>query len=127
MFVKENIRLRAVYSKKRIVFGNKIRLLRWADAEHAVPLTEHERALNSKGLRRGETDWRWASADLVAAGWLRKSPDGSGKWVISESGIQALREFSGDELFAEAQRRYAVGDERQRATAGWMRPGRRRR
>lgn len=36
LFVKENIRLRAVYSKKRIVFGNKIRLLRWADAEHAV-------------------------------------------------------------------------------------------
>lgn len=36
LFVKENIRLRAVYSKKRLLFGNKIRLLRWADAEHAV-------------------------------------------------------------------------------------------
>lgn len=36
LFVKENIRIRAVYSKKRLLFGNKIRLLRWADAEHAV-------------------------------------------------------------------------------------------
>ena len=36
LFVKENIRLRAVYSKKRLLFGNTIRLLRWADAEHAV-------------------------------------------------------------------------------------------
>lgn len=36
LFVKENIRLRAVYSKKRLLFGNKIRLLRWADAECAV-------------------------------------------------------------------------------------------
>ena len=36
LFVKENIRLRAVYSKKRLLFGNKIRILRWADAEHAV-------------------------------------------------------------------------------------------
>ena len=36
LFVKENIRLRAVYSKKRLLFGNRVRLLRWADAEHAV-------------------------------------------------------------------------------------------
>ena len=36
LFVKENIRLRAVYSKHRLLFGNKIQLLRWADAEHAL-------------------------------------------------------------------------------------------
>ena len=36
LFTKENIRLRAVYSKSRLLFGNNIQLLRWADAEHAV-------------------------------------------------------------------------------------------
>ncbi|MCR2791691.1 AAA family ATPase [Microbacterium sp. zg.Y625] len=81
----------------------------WSDAERAVPLTDHETELNSRGLRRGETDWRWASAYLVAAGWLRKHPDGSGKWAITEAGIRALEEFAGDGLLAEAQRLYAVG------------------
>jgi 5-methylcytosine-specific restriction protein B len=81
----------------------------WADAERAVPLTDHENAINSRGLRRGETDWRWASADLVAAGWLRKHPDGSGRWAITEAGVRALEEFAADELFIEAQRRYATG------------------
>lgn len=81
----------------------------WAYTEHAIPLTDYESELNSSGRRRGETDWRWASADLVAAGWLRKHPDGSGKWAISESGIRALDQLAGDELFAEAQRMYAAG------------------
>ena len=81
----------------------------WSDAERAVPLTEHEMELTSTGRRRGETDWRWASAYLVAAGWLRKHPDGSGKWAISEAGIRAVEEFAADSLLAEAQRRYAVG------------------
>jgi len=81
----------------------------WEHAERAVPLTDHESEINTRGLRRGETDWRWASADLVAAGWLRKHPDGSGRWSITDAGVRALEEFPGDELFAEAQRRYAAG------------------
>jgi len=81
----------------------------WTDAERVVPLSDHELELNSRGLRRGETDWRWTSADLVAAGWLRKHPDGSGRWAISESGIRALDEFAGDGLLTEAQRMYAAG------------------
>lgn len=81
----------------------------WADTERSIPLTDHESELNSSGRRRGETDWRWASADLVVAGWLRKHPDGSGKWSITESGLRALEQFPGDELFGEAQRRYAAG------------------
>ena len=36
LFVQEDMYLRAVYSKKRILFGNGVRLLRWADAEEAV-------------------------------------------------------------------------------------------
>jgi 5-methylcytosine-specific restriction protein B len=82
----------------------------WEYAEQHVPLTDHESELNnSRGRRRGETDWRWASADLVAAGWLRKHPDGSGKWAITDAGLRALDDFPGDELFGEAQRRYATG------------------
>lgn len=36
LFVQKEMYLRAVYSRKRILFGNGVRLLRWADAEEAV-------------------------------------------------------------------------------------------
>lgn len=81
----------------------------WAATQERVPFTEHEAELVRKGRPRGESDWRWASADLAAAGWLRKHPDGSGKWAITDTGKQALRDFPGDELHAEATRRYAAG------------------
>jgi 5-methylcytosine-specific restriction protein B len=80
----------------------------WEDAERAVPLSGHESEINTRGLRRGETDWRFASSDLVNAGWLRKHPDGSGRWAITESGLRALEEFEGDELYSAAQRRTAA-------------------
>lgn len=81
----------------------------WEATQQRVPFTEHEAELVRKGRPRGESDWRWSSADLAAAGWLRKHPDGSGKWAITESGQQALRDYPGDELHAEATRRYAAG------------------
>lgn len=81
----------------------------WAAAQQRVPFTDHEAALVRKGRPRGESDWRWSSADLAAAGWLRKHPDGSGKWAITDSGKQALRDYPGDDLHAEATRRYAAG------------------
>lgn len=81
----------------------------WATTQEKVPFTEHEAELVRKGRPRGESDWRWASADLAAAGWLRKHPDGSGKWAITDAGKQALRDYPGDELHAEATRRYAAG------------------
>lgn len=81
----------------------------WQAARERVPFTEHEAQLTQKGRPRGESDWRWSSADLAAAGWLRKHPDGSGKWAITDAGRQALRDFPGDELHAEATRRYAAG------------------
>lgn len=81
----------------------------WAATQQVVPFTEHEAELVRKGRPRGESDWRWASADLAAAGWLRKHPDGSGKWAITDAGKQALRDYPGDELHAEATRRYAAG------------------
>ncbi len=90
----------------------------WEAAERSVPLSEYESELNTRGLRRGETDWRFASSDLVNAGWLRKHPDGSGRWAITESGVQALDEFGGDELFAEAQQRTAASRLELRASIG---------
>ena len=36
MFLAKETKIRAVYSKQRILFGNNIHLLRWADAEEAV-------------------------------------------------------------------------------------------
>lgn len=81
----------------------------WAATQQRVPFSDHEAELVRKGRPRGESDWRWSSADLAAAGWLRKHPDGSGQWAITDAGRQALREFAGDELHAEATRRYAAG------------------
>lgn len=81
----------------------------WAATQQRVPFSDHEAELVRKGRPRGESDWRWSSADLAAAGWLRKHPDGSGQWAITDAGRQALREFAGDELHAEATRRYATG------------------
>lgn len=81
----------------------------WNSILRSVPFTDHEAELTSKGRPRGEADWRWASADLAAAGWLRKHPDGSGLWAITADGVQALRDYPGNELHAEATRRYAAG------------------
>lgn len=81
----------------------------WTAVQERVPLTEHESEVGQRGRPRGESDWRWSSADLAAAGWLRKHPDGSGKWAITADGKKALEAYPGDELHAEATRRYAAG------------------
>jgi len=80
----------------------------WAEVQRRVPLTEHEQEFVRKGRPRGESDWRWASADLVAAGWLRKHPGSIGGWSITPSGVDALDSFPGEALFREATRRYAA-------------------
>ncbi|MCT1607796.1 winged helix-turn-helix domain-containing protein [Nesterenkonia massiliensis] len=81
----------------------------WAEVSREVPLSEWEQEqISSKARTRGENDWRWATTDLVEAGWLRRGPSGVGKWAITSVGIQALDEYPGDELFGEAQRRYAT-------------------
>ncbi|MGM9566574.1 MAG: leucine-rich repeat protein [Clostridia bacterium] len=38
---EKNTQLRAVYSKKRLMLGNGSKVLRWADAEHAVAVFDH--------------------------------------------------------------------------------------
>lgn len=90
----------------------------WPQTVSRVPLTAHEAAPGSRGRPRGETDWRWASADLVAAGWLRKDPSGIGNWAITSDGVRALGEYPGDAYFLEATRRYAASRARLREEIG---------
>lgn len=80
----------------------------WEEVVRRVPLTPHEQVNGSKGRPRGETDWRWASTDLTIAGFMRKHPGGNGQWAVTPTGVQALADLPGDELFNEAQRRYAA-------------------
>ncbi|WP_226533608.1 McrB family protein [Microbacterium paraoxydans] len=80
----------------------------WAECLQRVPLTPYESELKSHNRPRGEIDWRWSSADLVAAGWLRKNPSGIGEWAVTSEGIAALSTYEGDALLLEAQRRYAA-------------------
>lgn len=86
----------------------------WAETLERVPLTEHESELKAHKRPRGENDWRWSSADLVASGWLRKNPSGVGEWAITPEGIAALATYAGDALLLEAQRNYALGRARLR-------------
>ncbi len=81
----------------------------WDDVKRQIPFTEHEQELTAKGRPRGESDWRWASAYLARAGWLRKHPDGSGLWAITAPGLRALEDLPGDELFLAAVRLYHAG------------------
>ena len=76
----------------------------WDTSLARVPLTPHEAELNTKGLARGDTNWRFASSEFIAPGWLRKNPSLAGEWAITKPGIAALDEHPGDELFVEAQR-----------------------
>lgn len=86
----------------------------WAASVDRVPLTTHEAEIGSHNRPRGENDWRWASAYLVSAGWLRKKPSGNGEWAITPEGLTALNSYAGDGLLQEAQRIYAAGRARLR-------------
>lgn len=86
----------------------------WSECVDRVPLTPYELELKSHNRPRGEIDWRWSSADLVAAGWLRKNPSGVGEWAITPAGAAALDAHPGDSLLLEAQRRYALARARLR-------------
>lgn len=80
----------------------------WDGVRDSFPFTEHESVVTAKGRPRGESDWRWSSAYLAATGWLRKHPDGTGRWALTSEGVKALAEYPGGELYVEAKRRYAA-------------------
>lgn len=75
----------------------------WAESLARVPLTPYESEINTANKPRGETNWRFASSEFVPAGWLRKNPSLAGEWAITPSGLAALNDYPGNELFAEAQ------------------------
>lgn len=86
----------------------------WQQCLARVPLTPYESEINTRGLPRGSTNWRFASSDLVAAGWLRKNPALTGEWAITPSGISALDAYPGDDLSREARRLWALEGDRRR-------------
>lgn len=80
LFTKENIRLRAVYSKNRLLFGNNIRLLRWADAEHAVAIYDRcdlgERVSSGEQLVIGfDNTFHSLYAPVIRLGQRPEEPD----------------------------------------------------
>lgn len=77
----------------------------WEASLEQVPLTEYESEFNAtKRLPRGQTNWRFASSDFIAPGWLRKNPSFAGEWAITPEGVAALEAHPGNDLFAEAHR-----------------------
>lgn len=86
----------------------------WEESLARVPLTEYESELNTRQLPRGATNWRFASSEFVAAGWLRKNPSLIGEWSITPAGIAALDAHLGNELLSEAQRIKVAEKDRQR-------------
>lgn len=86
----------------------------WDESLARVPLTPYESELNTRGLPRGETNWRFASSEFVASGWLRKNPSLVGEWAITPAGLEAVDTYRGEDLLAEAQRRKSAARERER-------------
>lgn len=86
----------------------------WEESLARVPLTSYESEINTRNLPRGSTNWRFASSELVAAGWLRKNPSLVGEWAITPSGIAAVAAYPGNDLLTEAQRLSAVEHDRRR-------------
>lgn len=84
----------------------------WDQCLIRVPLTPYESEINTRDLPRGSTNWRFASSDFVAAGWLRKNPGLTGEWAITPSGIAAIDAYPGNELHREAHRLSALERDR---------------
>ncbi|WP_144794207.1 McrB family protein [Microbacterium paludicola] len=84
----------------------------WDQCLVRVPLTPYESEINTRGLPRGSTNWRFASSDFVAAGWLRKNPALTGEWAITQSGIAALDAHPGNDLYREARRLWTLERDR---------------
>jgi 5-methylcytosine-specific restriction protein B len=84
-----------------------------------VPLNPYELSLNASGIPRYETYLRFASTWGSAVGWMAKR----GGWSITEAGVEALAEFSGDEFTGELTRRYRQRNKhRQQKQSGFADP-----
>src|SRR5262245_569443 len=77
-----------------------------AEIPKKIPLTEYEAGYypSSLNTQRYEKIIRFATIDLVKAGWLVKS---KGRWFITEEGKAAYKKFTDpEELYKEAVRLY---------------------
>lgn len=75
-----------------------------AELERRVTLTDYEKGEFASGGRRFDKIVRFATVDLVKAGWLYKE---KGRWTVTNEGEQAYRNFSDPEAFyKEAVRLY---------------------
>ena len=67
-------------------------------------LTEYEAGAYSSGGRRFEIIIRWATVDLVKAGWLQKH---KGIWSVTETGKTAYQTYTdGETFYREAVKLY---------------------
>lgn len=74
-------------------------------------LSEYEAGTYNKGGRRFEIIIRWATVDLVKAGWLLKQ---KGTWSVTEAGRAAYAAYQDpEEFYKEAVRLYRVWKESQ--------------
>lgn len=86
-----------------------------AQLSKRVQLTDHEAGTYDSGTRRFERIVRFATVDVVKAGWMRKS---KGIWTITPEGQNALDDFSDPASFhQEATRLYRKWKKEQDAPA----------
>ena len=83
ILTSENINLRAIYSKKRLLIGNGSKILRWADAEDAVAIYDHcelgTRISSGEQLVVGfDNKFHSLFAPVI---WLGKRPDDSDEYM----------------------------------------------
>jgi hypothetical protein len=101
---------RARYALELLTEAGKpvLRPALWAEVSKKFPLTEREEQRHSGGQSRGLTNWAWATAEFVKAGWLLKGGAGAG-WSITPTGVEALhREPDAERLRVEARERYTA-------------------
>jgi restriction system protein len=67
-----------------------------AQLEKRVTLSVYEQGEYASGGRRFEKIVRFATVDLVKAGWLHKE---KGRWTITSDGKRAYQEFGDPEAF----------------------------
>ncbi|MGH3812035.1 MAG: MGMT family protein, partial [Pseudonocardiaceae bacterium] len=75
-----------------------------AQVTSRVPPNKQELSHNASGFPRYETYLRWVSTWSSAIGWMAKR----GGWSITEAGVEAIAEFTGDEFVSELTRRYRL-------------------
>lgn len=79
-----------------------------AETEKRLTLSEYEKGEYESGGQRFDKIVRFATVDLVKAGWLHKE---KGRWTVTSEGEQAYRAFVDPEAFyKEAVRLYRQED-----------------